>query len=193
MFKKILLVVVSITMFVTVGNVCADEVILDVTPDEAFYMVAGGGVEMMSANDADENVFILDVRTAAEWSWVGHPGLNKLGEGVDLEGKVVNISYLIERNGEKVFNNQFLVDVRKTFGKDSNVTLITMCRSGKRSKAAATMLAAEGYDVYNMVTGFQGGSDEKGYRTVAGWAVDGLPYKASSTGAYVNNSDGNMK
>lgn len=192
MFKKMLLVVVSVTLFVTVGNVFADEVV-DVTPEEALHMVTGGGYEKLGPHEINTNVFILDVRTAAEWTWVGHPGKNKLGEGEALEGKVVNIAYLLERNGENIFNNQFLVDVRKTFGKNPNVTLITMCRSGKRSKAAASILAAEGYDVYNMVTGFQGDRDSKGYRTVNGWAMEGLPFKASNAGAYVVNSNGYMK
>ena len=181
MFKKILLILVTASMFGTSGNVFAEELgVIDVTPSGAYEMVTGADYERLSANT---NVFILDVRT----------GKNKLGEGEELTGKVVNISYLIERNGEKVFNNQFLVDVRKAFGDNSSVTLITMCRSGKRSKAAAAMLAAEGYDVYNMVTGYQCGKDEKGYRTVNGWVMDGLPNTASSTGAYVVNNNGIMK
>jgi rhodanese-related sulfurtransferase len=43
------------------------------------------------------DIYILDVRTAAEWKWVGHPGKDGYGEGADLTGKVINISYFIEK------------------------------------------------------------------------------------------------
>jgi rhodanese-related sulfurtransferase len=61
---------------------------------------------------SDPNAYILDVRTEAEWQWVGHPGPNKLGaadpnkleEGAGLRNKVVNISYQIEKDGVLVDN-----------------------------------------------------------------------------------------
>lgn len=179
MFKKIFLGVICITMLASVGTAYAFE---GVTPRTAHDLTR-----------QEDNVFIIDVRTAAEWIWVGHPGPNNLSKGEELAGKVVNISYLIERNGEKVFNNQFLGDVRKAFGDSPDVTLIMMCRSGKRSKAAAILLEAEGYTVMNMESGFQGNKDIYGYRTVDGWAMDGFPYTISDAGAYSVNSDGNMK
>ena len=42
------------------------------------------------------------------------------------------------------------------------------------------------FNVYNMVTGFQGGKDERGCRTINGWVVNGLPYKISSSGGYAD-------
>ena len=36
--------------------------------------------------------------------------------------------------------------------------------------------------ITNMVTGFEGGSDGSGYRTVNGWVNDGLPYTYSGAG-----------
>ena len=148
----------------------------DISPTEAYALA--------STNEA---VYILDVRTAAEWSWVGHPGANSLDEGLGLEGKVVNISYKKDIAGELVVNPSFLKDVNEIFEEAmGNVTLIPMCRSGKRSVAASTLLEVAGYNVYNMVTGFQGGKDERGYRTVNGWVVDGLPYKISSSGGYAD-------
>lgn len=137
----------------------------DITPTDA-YMLA----------TTDANVVILDVRTIDEWKWVGHPGMNKLGDGVELAGKVINISYEIDHRGALIVNPSFLCDVKKAFPDRSAVTLITMCRSGGRSVNAAIALEAKGYRVMNMVTGFEGGADAAGYRTKNGWKVDGLPY-----------------
>ena len=140
------------------------------------------------------NCYILDVRTNSEWRWVGHPGKNKLNEGSEIEGKVVNISSLIEFGTELVQNPLFIRDVDKAFGisndddggiSRNDVTLITMCRSGSRSQAAADTLEAAGYtNVYNMTHGFEGDRDNFGYRTVNGWKVEGFSYNDSALGAY---------
>lgn len=145
----------------------------DVTPNEAYDMVAGAS-----------DVYILDVRSEGEWKWVGHPGSNDLGEGSELDGKVVNISYKIDYQGDFVINPSFLSDVEELFGENPDAVLITMCRSGSRSLAAAAELEDAGYQVKNMVTGFEGSKDTYGYRTVNGWANDGLPYNHASTGGY---------
>lgn len=139
-------------------------------------------VDAYAAATSDADTYILDVRTIAEWQWVGHPGKNKLGDGAELDGKVVNISYKIEKKGETILNPSFMNEINELFAGNPNLTLITMCRSGKRSVAAATLLEAAGYNVQNMVTGFQGGKDSNGYRTVNGWALDGLPYSYSGAG-----------
>jgi rhodanese-related sulfurtransferase len=137
-----------------------------VTVDEAFLMAI-----------SEPNAFILDVRTNDEWKWVGRPGPNKLGEGDGLDGKVVNVAYLINKKGELIYNRGFLKDVDALFERDPSVTLLTMCRSGGRAAAAADELIAHGYpQVYNIQYGFEGQTDARGYRTVNGWKVDGLPY-----------------
>lgn len=147
----------------------------DVTPTDAYNLAT-----------SDPNVYILDVRTDSEWKWVGHPGADKLGNGAALEDKVVNVSYKIDYKGSFVVNPSFLNEVNEAFETNPNAVLITMCRSGKRSVAAAELLEANGYEVKNMLTGFEGGKDIYGYRTVNGWANDGLPYSYSSTGAYAD-------
>lgn len=147
----------------------------DVTPTQAYNLAT-----------SDPNVYILDVRTDSEWKWVGHPGADKLGNGAALEGKVVNVSYKIDYKGSFVVNPSFLSEVNEVFETNPNAVLITMCRSGKRSVAAAELLESNGYAVKNMLTGFEGGKDIYGYRTVNGWANDALPYSYSSTGAYAD-------
>ncbi len=163
MFFLLTLVAVAVTPAVAFDNV---------TPQEAYELVA-----------SRPNVYILDVRTPEEWSWVGHPGENKLGEGAPLQGKVFNISYLVRGKDGLEPNNSFLNDVKEAFKNVPDVILVTMCRSGKRSEAAATALETAGYMVKNMLTGFEGGKDARGYRSVNGWVNDGLSYNYGA-GAY---------
>ncbi len=167
--KKLVLILAA--LFIAIPAIAYQ----DVTPTDAYSLAA-----------SSPNVFILDVRTIAEWTWVGHPGVNKSGAGSQLDGKVVNISVMIDINNELVDNPFFIRSVENMFQDKENVTLITLCRSGGRSVTAAKALEAAGYtNVMNMVTGFEGGTDGDGYRTLKGWKVDGLPYNNSSVGGYV--------
>ncbi len=168
---KRMLKVVVLALSLAAASAVGAQAFENITPAEAYTL---------AANDA--NAYILDVRTLAEWQWVGHPGKNKLGEGAALAGKVVNISYQIENKGAMIINPSFLNEINELFGSNPNAVLIAMCRSGQRSSAAAAVLEAAGYRALNMVTGFQGGSDSSGYRTVNGWVNDGLPYTYSGAG-----------
>ena len=149
----------------------------NVTPSEAYDMVVGDGA------------YILDVRTQEEWMWVGHPGINKQGDGANLEDHVLNISIAIykkkkyRKTGLLVENRRFAKDAQKLLAHDD--IIITMCRSGGRSILAALALEEAGFtNVYNMQTGFEGSSDSNGYRAVNGWKIDGLPYNHSAEGMY---------
>ncbi len=59
------------------------------------------------------------------------------------------------------------------------VPLLAMCRSGKRSAAAARALEAAGYrHVYNIMEGFEGDRDAERHRgTINGWRFHGLPWE----------------
>lgn len=128
--------------------------------------------------------YIIDVRTDGEFIWVGHPNVDN----------IVNISSMIESNNKFVENPNFVADVDKVFGQNKQIPLITMCRSGVRSMAAAEKLEAAGYtNVYSMTEGFEGdGKDSNGNRSINGWKNSNLPMKTSSIGAsnvYKNISD----
>ena len=143
-----------------------------INPDVAYEIVT-----------TDPNAFILDVRTKDEWKWVGHPGANKLNEGVALNGKVINIPYFIEKKGQfPVVNGSFLSSVDEFFEDYPDVTLITMCREGIRGAFAAAALEGAGYNVMNMEEAFQGIADGRGYRTINGWVNRGLPYSYTGSG-----------
>ena len=125
----------------------------------------------------NEGAYILDVRTEAEFIWVGHPNVPN----------VVNISWEIENHGSFILNPSFISDVNEIFGTAKDTRIITMCRSGARSVAAANALTAAGYThVSNMLKGFEGDvniSQGLGYRTLNGWKNSGLPGHTSKVGA----------
>ena len=170
--KKQIVTIVMLALMAFAGNAFAYD---HVDPSEAADMVEDGA-------------FILDVRTPQEWNWVGHPGENKLGDGAELEGYVLNVAYKVYHEGYSkgdvlIVNTQFVKDVKRLLDKDA--AIITMCRSGKRSVYAAEALEDAGFtDVYNMLTGFEGAKDDAGYRTESGWKIDGLPYNYSGVGDY---------
>lgn len=159
------------------------EAFTNVTPQEAYNMLASG------------QAIMIDVRTPEEYAWVGHPGKNKLGEGIEIASAVINIAWEIEKPGkgyELIVNNLFTVDVA-ALNLASNQPIITICRSGVRSVAAAQALEAEGYtSLYNLVGGFEGGADSKGYRTKpAGWKNLGFPYAFGYTEGIDEHIPGN--
>lgn len=141
----------------------------NVTPSDAYNLAM-----------TDPDTMILDVRTRYEWGFVGHPAEDKSGMGAGINIK--NVAFMVV-DGEALSPNQYFIeDVKKILAEKPNMKFITMCRSGKRSVAAATALEAAGIAVSNMSEGFEGGKDARGYRTVNGWKNSGLPYAAACDG-----------
>jgi rhodanese-related sulfurtransferase len=119
---------------------------------------------------------LIDVRTQAEWTYVGVPALDSLGKapllvewqtfpamGVDT-GFVEKLAAQLEELG---------------IGKDAPLYFI--CRSGARSHSAAIAMAAAGYgNCYNVREGFEGPLDPDRHRgAVNGWKAAGLPWTQS--------------
>ena len=172
--KRQIIVIMMLALMVFAGSAIAEDL-----PPFPYQMTSQ---DAFDAVVPDGNVFILDVRTPEEWIWVGHPGENKFGEGVHLEGYVVNIPYMVYHKGsskgdELIVNRKFVRDVKQIFFTDDR--LILMCRSGGRSTSAAYALVDAGFtDVWNMTYGFEGEKDgDYGYRIVNGWKFEGFPYK----------------
>lgn len=124
------------------------------TPAEAYQVL----------NEAP-NAKLVDVRTRAEWDWVGRiPG------AVEIE--------LLTYPGSRP-NPSFLPELEKKVEKESLVMFI--CRSGARSHNAAMLARQSGYaQCYNVVEGFEGDKDAAGHRnTKGGWRAAGLPWLQS--------------
>jgi rhodanese-related sulfurtransferase len=115
---------------------------------------------------------LVDVRTRAEWSYVGTPDLSELGR------EVVLAEWVSFPDGAR--NPQFLAAVTEAAA-DPSVPVVFLCRSGVRSIAAAEAATEAGFsDAYNVTEGFEGPPDPTGHRgTQAGWKVRGLPWRQS--------------
>jgi len=131
----------------------------NVSPKESFAALA-----------ADGNAQLVDVRTDAEWQYVGIPDLRPLGK------QAVLISWQYFPSGN--VNASFVEELRDA-GLDPSQKIFFLCRSGVRSMAAAQAAAAAGFgSVYNIADGFEGPPDAQGHRgQVAGWKADDLPWR----------------
>ena len=132
----------------------------DVSCGEAWRALAGA-----------ENAVLVDVRTRAEWTYVGLPDLSS------LKRPVIAVEWQSFPDGER--NPDFVGElIARGVGTEQPVYLL--CRSGVRSRAAAEALAARGYTTYNVTDGFEGPSDAAGHRGGSGgWKAAGLPWKQS--------------
>ena len=131
-----------------------------VSPREAWELLA-----------ADPAATLVDVRTRAEWSYVGVPDLGPLGRAAVL------VEWVLYPDGEP---NPAFMDELAAAGVGRGAPLLFLCRSGVRSKAAAAAAAAAGYaKVYNVTEGFEGPLDADQHRGGAGWKAAGLPWRQS--------------
>ena len=118
----------------------------------------------------DPSAQLVDVRTMAEWNFVGVPDLAELGRRV----------HCVEWQGfpSGAPNTQFTAQAAQVLdAKDQTVLLI--CRSGARSRAAAIALTQAGFEkAFNVAGGFEGDADDEGHRgNINGWKAAGLPWR----------------
>jgi rhodanese-related sulfurtransferase len=118
---------------------------------------------------AEAGAVLVDVRTSAEWSYVGQPDLAQLGKGV------VFVEWQHFPDG--TLNGTFLEQLREA-GVVEGVPVYFLCRSGARSAAAAAAATVAGLGpAYNVADGFEGPLGREGHRDVAGWKAAGLPWR----------------
>lgn len=121
-----------------------------VTPREAWALFSSGAA------------VIVDVRTAEERKFVGYiPDTPHVAWAIGLG---------------MVLNPHFLRELEAVAPRDAVVLLL--CRSAKRSHAAAELAAKAGYrGVINILEGFEGDPDARKQRGhLDGWRVRGLPW-----------------
>ena len=106
---------------------------------------------------------LIDVRTKAEWDWVGR-----------IPGSVM-VEWNAWPSGER--NADFIAELQVRVPK-SSAPLLFICRSGARSHNAAAAASQAGYPrCYNVLEGFEGDKDAQGHRnTIRGWRAAGLPW-----------------
>ena len=115
---------------------------------------------------------LVDVRTDAEWRFVGLPDVSELGR------RPATIEW-VSTSGAR--NDNFVDELKEagiTGGEDAEV--IFLCRSGQRSIGAAEAATAAGIvPSFNVLDGFEGGLDDDGHRGGAGWRAVGLAWRQS--------------
>ena len=124
----------------------------DITPERAWQILA-----------TEESATLVDVRTKAEWSYVGLCDLTSLGkkpaliEWQSFPTMAVNVDSL---------------------GASKDSPMLFLCRSGARSRSAAIAATGHGYMAcYNVAGGFEGDADAERHRgRVNGWKAAGLPW-----------------
>jgi rhodanese-related sulfurtransferase len=113
---------------------------------------------------------LVDVRTDAEWNFVGVPDLGEAGKQPVLIPWQVYPSMQV--------NGGFIDQLRQA-GLTPEDHIYFLCRSGVRSLAAANAAIAAGFpNAINIADGFEGPPDEAGHRGLtAGWKAAGLPWR----------------
>ena len=118
----------------------------------------------------DPSARLIDVRTDAEWAFVGLPDLSDAGK------QVVLIPWQLFPSMK--LNEQFVQQLEAE-GVSREDKLFFICRSGARSAHAALAVEAAGFtSADNVADGFEGPVDREGHRgRLAGWKADGLPWR----------------
>lgn len=133
----------------------------DVSPLEAWKLLSD-----------NPNAVLVDVRTDAEWRFVGVPDLSSLGR---------EVVFLEWNTSDGRHNPDFADQLRRQIepapaGQERPV--LFLCRSGNRSIGAAEVATQLGITpAYNVLDGFEGHLDANGHRGETGWRAIGLPWK----------------
>jgi rhodanese-related sulfurtransferase len=129
--------------------------VTDINPLQAWNVLQG-----------DPAAVLLDVRTQAEYVFVGHP----------IGALNLPLEFWEQAGNEWRDNPDF--NARVTSRLSPGTTVITMCRSGNRGKTAAQRLVSLGFTrVYNMTESFEGAADPLSkLRIMNGWRNRNLPW-----------------
>jgi rhodanese-related sulfurtransferase len=115
---------------------------------------------------ANPDAVLVDVRTEAEWRFVGLPDISPLDRPL-----------LLVEWGRPDFVGQLKSALSVV---PEGAPILFICRSGQRSVGAAVTATEAGIvPAYNVSEGFEGPLDEHGHRGVLGWRAEGLPWRQS--------------
>ncbi|WP_280435048.1 rhodanese-like domain-containing protein [Nocardia carnea] len=133
----------------------------DIGPQQAWELLA-----------ENPDAVLVDVRTEAEWKFVGVPDTSSVA-------KPTLLVEWVDSTGAR--NTGFLDQLRTALGdRPADAPVLFLCRSGQRSAHAANAATAAGIaPSYNISDGFEGPLDEFGHRGGTGWRALGLPWRQS--------------
>lgn len=134
----------------------------DLSPEQAWQLLT-----------EHDDAVLVDVRTQAEWAYVGVPDTAVLKRATEL------VEWVSFPDG--VANTAFVDELQQLGLKSADGRpIVFLCRSGVRSIGAARAATAAGLGpAYNVLDGFEGGLDADGHRGGTGWRAAGLPWKQS--------------
>ncbi|GIG53958.1 rhodanese-like domain-containing protein [Demequina activiva] len=132
----------------------------DITPQEAW--------DILTSNP---NARLVDVRTEAEWRFVGVPDTSS------TDHETLFIEWVSYPDGERNF--QFVSQLKDGgIEPGTDEPVIFLCRSGQRSIGAAVAATDAGIGPsYNVLEGFEGPVGAAGHRGEVGWKAHGLPWR----------------
>jgi len=129
--------------------------------------------EVWTRLEQDAGSVLVDVRTRAEWAFVGLPDLEAIGK------RVLTVEWQTSPEGriDAAFPER-LKTVLDAAGADTDTEVFFICRSGGRSRMAAEAMANAGYRrCRNVADGFEGPLDADRHRgQAAGWKAAGLAW-----------------
>ena len=122
-----------------------------VLPQEAWALFQAGEIVIVDVRTNEERKFVGYVEDTVHIPWATGTALNR--------------------------NPRFAKELETKVGKDKIILLL--CRSGKRSAAAANIAYNAGFEnIYNIDQGFEGDLDENNHRGIFnGWRFHGLPWR----------------
>ena len=126
--------------------------------------------------ERDSTSVLIDVRTQAEWAYVGTPDVKALGKTPKTPLFLEWQSYpsmAVDAN----FTAR-LEALLQSEGVERGASLVFLCRSGARSRHAAIAMTSAGWGpCFNVSDGFEGRLDDSRRRgAVSGWKAGGLPW-----------------
>lgn len=135
-------------------------------------------IEAWNILKTKQNARLVDVRTQAEWTFVGVPDVSELNH------TLICIEWSSFPDMSK--NPRFAEAVTEALGNEVPSDLLFLCRSGVRSLHAARLVgahyASQGHtvDCLNVTNGFEGDKDAMGHRgSLSGWKKSGLAWSQS--------------
>jgi len=144
-----------------------DSVVTEVLPNEAWDCLK-----------SEPETVLVDVRTKAEWSFVGFPDLE------NFDHRLIRIEWLAFP--EMSVNTGFTGELFSRFGDRFPDKIFFICRSGVRSLDAADYVTDVLGEIgrkalcINIAEGFEGDLDEDRHRgNLNGWKKRGLPWRQS--------------
>lgn len=128
--------------------------------------------EVWAHLSSDASAVLIDVRTRAEWTFVGLPDLSAIGK------RVLTVEWQTYPESVDAGFADRMTKALDAAGANKDSELFFICRSGARSRMAAEAMANAGYRrCRNVADGFEGPLDADRHRgQVAGWKAAGLAW-----------------